>query len=150
MGADSSQQGPRRRGLASLQHNLIVLREEPFRSLFYARTVSMLGNGIGPIALAFAVLDRPGSGAYDLGVVLAARSIAQVVFLLYGGVLSDRVSRYRQMMISDLMAFAAQASIAILFAGHAGSLVPIVALSAVNGAASALFVPADGYDEHAD
>jgi predicted MFS family arabinose efflux permease len=142
MSTDSGQQEPRRRGLTSLRHDLVVLGEGPFRSLFYARTVSMLGNGIAPIALAFAVLGRAHSGAYDLGMVLAARSIAQVVFLLYGGVLSDRLSRYRQMMISDLMAFVAQASIAILFAVHTRSLVPVVALSAVNGAASALFVPA--------
>lgn len=29
----------------------------PFRSLFFARLLTVLGNGIAPIALAFAVLD---------------------------------------------------------------------------------------------
>lgn len=56
----------------------------PFRNLFFARLLTVLGNGIAPIALAFAVLDIGGS-ATDLGLVVAARSIFNVAFLLIGG-----------------------------------------------------------------
>ena len=44
-----------------------------FRYLFFGRLLTVLGNGIAPIALAFAVLDIGGS-ATDLGLVVAARS----------------------------------------------------------------------------
>ncbi len=64
----------------------------PFRHLFFARLFTVLGNGIAPIALAFAVLDIGGSAA-DLGIVVAARSVFNVAFLLVGGVLADRYSR---------------------------------------------------------
>ena len=37
----------------------------PFRNLFFVRLLTVLGNGIAPIALAFAVLDIGGS-ATDL------------------------------------------------------------------------------------
>ena len=46
----------------------------------------MLGNGIAPIALAFGVLSMPGGGATDLGLVLLARELTQVIFLLLGRV----------------------------------------------------------------
>jgi hypothetical protein len=50
-----------------------VLRERPFRLVFGAQVVSLVGDGILPVALAFAVLDLTGS-ATDLGLVLAART----------------------------------------------------------------------------
>ena len=50
------------------------LAERQFRLLFAGRTVSVLGNAIAPIALAFAVLDLTGSKS-DLGFVLAARAM---------------------------------------------------------------------------
>jgi MFS family permease len=125
-----------------MREELRILGERPFRSLFLARSVSMLGTSIAPVALTFAVLDSPGGTATDLGLVLAGRSVTQVVFLLYGGVLADRMSRYRLMILSDLTAFLAQACVAVLILMEAGSLGALMALSAVNGAASALFIPA--------
>jgi len=65
-----------------------------FRILLAGRAVSMLGNAIAPVAIAFAVLDLTGSAA-ALGIVLAARSIPQVLFMLAGGVIADRFDRAR-------------------------------------------------------
>ena len=61
----------------------------------------MLGNAIAPIALAFAVLDLTGS-ATDLGLVLAART-SRVVFLLFGGVLADRLPRHLVLVASNIV-----------------------------------------------
>jgi hypothetical protein len=47
---------------------------------------------MAPVALAFAVLDLTGSRS-DLGFVLAARTVPQVVFILVGGVIADRLPR---------------------------------------------------------
>jgi MFS family permease len=68
-----------------------------FRLLFLARTTSFFGGAIAPIAIAFAVLDLTGS-ATDLGLVLAARMVPQVVFMLVGGVWADRLPRNRVML----------------------------------------------------
>jgi hypothetical protein len=43
----------------------------------------MLGNAVAPIALAFAVLDLTGS-VRDLGLVVGARSLTNVLFLVFG------------------------------------------------------------------
>jgi hypothetical protein len=124
-----------------------VLRERPFRLLFLSQTVSLLGTAIAPIALAFAVLDEPGGSASKLGYVLAARALSQVIFILAGGVLADRLPRFRLMAASNLLACGAQGGIAAIFitdeaTGHAAPLAALIALSAVNGAAGALFLPA--------
>jgi MFS family permease len=97
---------------------------------------------MAPVALAFAVLGEPGGSAGKLGAVLAGRSIAQVIFLVFGGALADRLPRYRIMVASDLVAFAAQAAVAVLFISGAPPIAALVALSAVNGAANAMFIPA--------
>jgi len=63
-----------------------VLRHRRFAYLVGGRTVSLVGNGLAGLAIAFAVLDLTGSTT-DLGLVLAARSVPLVVFMLFGGVL---------------------------------------------------------------
>ncbi|KMS71215.1 hypothetical protein ACM01_28615 [Streptomyces viridochromogenes] len=47
---------------------------------------------MAPIALAFAVLDATGSVG-SLGLVVGAHSLTSILFLLYGGVLADRLPR---------------------------------------------------------
>jgi MFS family permease len=60
--------------------------------LFAGITVKNLGNGIAPVALAFAVIDLGGS-ATELGLVVGLYAVAEVVAIMYGGVLGDRLSR---------------------------------------------------------
>jgi MFS family permease len=125
-----------------VKRDLGILRHRTFRNIFAARAVSLLGTSMAPVALAFAVLGQPGGSAARLGIVLAGRSTAQVVFLLFGGALADRFPRYRIMVGSDLLAFAAQGAIAGLFITRTAPLGLLVGLSVLNGAANALFIPA--------
>ena len=97
---------------------------------------------MAPIALAFSVLDMKGGSATTLGLVLAGRSIAQVLLLLFGGVLADRFSRFRLMIASDLIAFAGQCAIAVLVLSAASSTSALIFWNMVAGAAGALFIPA--------
>ena len=119
-----------------------ILRERTFRNVFLARAVSLLGTSMAPVALAFAVLGQPGGSPTKLGIVMAARSVTQVAFLLLGGALADRFARYRLMVASDLLAFAAQGGVAALFIAGTAPIGVVAGLSAVNGAAGALFIPA--------
>lgn len=117
------------------------LREREFRLLFAGRTISMAGSAMAPVALAFAVLDLTGSTS-DLGLVLAARQIPTVVFILFGGVWADRLPRHHVMVASNVLSGASQAAAALLLiAGHA-QIWELAALAAVNGSASAFFFPA--------
>jgi len=117
------------------------LGERPFRLLFLGRTTSFVGNAFANVALAFAVLELTGSKA-DLGYVLAARSVPQVVFLLVGGIWADRLPRHRVMVVSNLVSGLSQGAIAaLLLLGHA-QIWQLMVLGAVNGMSSAFFFPA--------
>lgn len=113
----------------------------PFRWLLAARTTAIVGNAVAPLALAFAVLDLTGSAA-DLGLVVAARSIANVAVLLFGGVLADRLPRGAVLVGSSLAAAATQGAIAALVLTGTAGIPILVALSMVNGAVAAVSLPA--------
>ena len=118
------------------------LREREFRLLFAGRTISMAGSAMAPVALAFAVLNTLHGSVTDLGLVLTARQVPTVVFLLFGGVWSDRLPRHLVMVASNLLSGASQAgAAALLLAGHA-QLWQLALLAAVNGSSSAFFFPA--------
>lgn len=118
-----------------------VFHSAPFRHLFFARTLTVLGNSVAPVALAFAVLDMGGSAA-DLGMVVAARSLFNVLFLLFGGVLADRYSRNRVLLLSSVVAALSQGCVAWLVLEGAATLAGLAMLSAVNGAAAGIALPA--------
>jgi MFS family permease len=119
-----------------------VLRERSLLLFFSARSISLLGNAMAPVALSFAVLDMRGASATTLGLVLAARVAAQVLFYLVGGAIADRFARHRVMVLTDLLAALAQGGVALVVIS--GSVQPLIlaALVAVGGAATAMFEPA--------
>lgn len=104
-------------------------------------TASLLGNGVAPIALAFAVLDATGSVG-SLGLVVGAHSLTSILFLLYGGVLADRLPRGRLLVGSSVVSAASQAVVAALVLSHSATVPLLMGLAAVNGASSSCYQPA--------
>nr|WP_179549313.1 MFS transporter [Herbiconiux flava] len=117
------------------------LRRRAYRWLLAARTTSILGNAVAPIALAFAVLDLTGS-VVDLGLVVAARSITNVAVLLAGGVLADRLPRDLLLVGASLAAALTQGVVAALVLTGTASIPSLVLLGALNGAVAAVSLPA--------
>jgi MFS family permease len=117
------------------------LRHRPFRFLLAGRTINALGNSFAPIALAFAVLDLTGS-ATDLGLVVGARTVVNVAFLLFGGVLADRLPKNLLMVGSSVAAGLTQAVVAVLVLTHAATIPLLIGLAALNGMVAALALPA--------
>jgi len=117
------------------------LRHAAFRRLATGRLVTMLGNAVAPIALAFAVLDLTGSVA-ALGLVVGARSLTNVLFLLFGGVVADRLPRQRVLVAAGALAAATQGATAAFVLAGAANVPLLVALAAVNGTVSAFALPA--------
>ena len=93
--------------------SLEPLRERPFRLLWLASATSALGDGMTPIALTFAVLDTTDS-AGALGLVFAAFTLSHSVFILAGGVWSDRLERRVVMLSCDLVRCVALLVLAVL------------------------------------
>jgi MFS family permease len=127
--------------LSAARGNLGALEEREFALLFLARTVSLFGSAIAPIALAFAVLRLTGS-ASDLGFVLAARMVPQILFLLVGGIWADRLPRHLVMVASDIASGLTQVATAALLLTGSAAVWQVAVLQAVNGGAFAFFLPA--------
>ncbi|MEV8431382.1 MFS transporter [Streptomyces sp. HUAS 31] len=116
--------------------------DQQFLLLATARTISVLGNGFARVALAFAVLGLPGATPGRLSLVVACQALPQLVFILIGGVIADRMSRARLMVVADIVGAAAYAGLAgLVLSGHAPMILMCV-LAVVAGTATALFSPA--------
>ena len=124
-----------------MRESFDALRERQFRLLFTGQIVSLFGDALTGVALAFAVLDLTGS-ATDLGYVFAAKTIPLVAFLLIGGVFADRLPRRAVMLVADVVRFGAQGTVALLVLTHTVHIWEFVVLQAVSGTASAFFNPA--------
>ena len=120
---------------------LAPLRHEAYRWLVLGRFAAFLGNAVAPIALAFAVLDLTGSAA-SLGLVVGARSLANVVLLLFGGVVADRLPRPLVLQGSSYAAALTQGVVAASVLAGFASVPLLVVLGVLNGATSALSMPA--------
>lgn len=118
-----------------------ALRNRQFALVWGGQTVSRLGDGIMSVALPLLVLMTTRS-ATDLGVVVAARLVPTVVFLLLGGALTDRVSRRRAMMTSDLGRGVISAVLGMLALAGALRLSQLLWGAILFGVSDALFYPA--------
>lgn len=119
---------------------LTVLRHRDFRLLVSGTGTSALGNAITPIALAFAVLDLGGS-ASQLGLVVAAFALAEVVTVLFGGVLGDRLPRKLMMEGSAAGSAVTVGLIAASLVGGWATIPLLGVVGALNGCLAALSQP---------
>lgn len=119
------------------------LRNPAFRRLWWARTVSGAGDALVPVTLAFAVLGSRGSPS-DLGLVLAAGMVGQVVFVLVGGVWADRVSRIGLLIGTDLVEALTYGVLAVLLLAHEATVWQLALGRGIAGVAAAFFMPASG------
>jgi MFS family permease len=117
------------------------LRQREFRLWFCAQGVSVFGDRMVAIALAFAVLELGGS-ASEVGLVLASRMLPLVGALLIGGVVADRVSRRRVMVVADVARIVTQGAIAALVITGAADVWMLAVLSGMTGVATGFFNPA--------
>ncbi|MFD9007633.1 MFS transporter [Streptomyces sp. NPDC059552] len=117
------------------------LKDPRFRLLWIGQTFSHLGSAVLPLALSFALIGGTGSAA-DLGLVLASSALSQLVFMLIGGVWSDRLPRRAVMLTADIVRCAVHVALGIELVAGTMNLAHLVAGSALVGAATAFFLPA--------
>jgi hypothetical protein len=117
------------------------LGERDFALLFAAVTVSLLGDGIYLVAIAWQVYDISNVPT-ALSLVGFAWTLPMVLFLLVGGVLADRFERRRLLIASDVIRGAAIAGIGVVSLTGAIELWHVVVLVAVYGIGQAVFAPA--------
>jgi predicted MFS family arabinose efflux permease len=126
-----------------LRERFGALGERDFRLLFTATTITTIGDRLGGIALAFAVLDLPGGTATDLGIVLGVRQGVNAAVVLAGGVVADRLPRNLVLTGASLLQGGAQAITAALVLTGEANVAWLVVLAAIYGAGNAVVIPAE-------
>jgi MFS family permease len=127
--------------LPRVPESLDVLRLRDYRLLFLGHTVSVFGDRMLNLALAFAVLEVGGSAA-AVGLVLACRTLPLAATVLIGGVIADRSSRRTVMVAADLARVVSQATMAVLLIAGSAEVWMLAALAGLTGAATGFFSPA--------
>ena len=120
---------------------LRALQNRLFAFLWSGQTISRLGDSLYRIALSWWVLEKTGS-ALAMGTVNVVSMIPMLLFMLFGGVLVDRLPRQWVMFVSDLLRGLLVAAIAILAALNLLEVWEIFIASAIFGLVSAFFEPA--------
>jgi MFS family permease len=120
---------------------LLPLREREFRKLWVAMCVSLLGDGAFLVAVAWQVYDLSNTPT-AMSVVGIAMTVPTILFLLLGGVASDRFERRRIMVAADLLRAVAGAALAALALSGALEVWHVAILAALYGTGAAFFAPA--------
>jgi predicted MFS family arabinose efflux permease len=118
-----------------------ALSQRDFALLWAGQTISLFGDGIFTIALAWQALELSGS-ATTLGLVLLVRSAARILILLMGGAMADRVERRVLMLIGDSVQALAVAAVALLISTGQLQVWHLVVLGAITGAGSGILLAA--------
>jgi MFS family permease len=109
--------------------------------LFLGQGISVLGDRMVAVALAFAVLEAGGSVS-EVGLVLAAGMVPLVACVLVGGVVADRAPRRAVMVAADVVRVASQGAMAALLIAGEAEVWMLAVLAGVTGAATGFFSPA--------
>jgi Transmembrane secretion effector len=120
---------------------LAPLAHRDYRLLVGGMSVSLIGDGLFLVALAwqvYALSDAPTA----LGAVGIAMTVPTITCLLIGGAVSDRYDRRRVMLAADCVRGLLLALLAGLSVAGALTLGELVGVAAVYGAATAFFDPA--------
>jgi MFS family permease len=120
---------------------LRALRSRNYKLFVAGQGVSLIGTWIQQIALSWLVYTLTRS-AFLLGVVGFSSQIGMFVLSPVGGVVADRINRYRLLVATQSLAMAQALVIGVLVLAHAVAVWQIVALSLFLGVVNAFDMPA--------
>src|ERR1700761_7585191 len=133
-----SYEGLDRAGGFSRVRLLAPLAHRDYRLLISGTTVSLLGDGLFLVALAWQVYTMSNAPT-ALATVGIAMTIPTIACLLIGGAVSDRFDRRLVMLISDAARAIALAALAALAVSGELRFWELLAIAVVYGAATAFF-----------
>lgn len=117
------------------------LKHRDFALLWAGMTVSLLGDGIFLVAIAFQVYELSNSPS-ALSLVFFAWTAPMVVFFLIAGVLTDRLDRRLLMIAADVLRGLSVGAMGLLSITGNLEVSHLIALAVVYGIGDALFMPA--------
>ncbi len=113
-----------------------------FRNYFAARIISQLGDQMYVFAVGWYVMDMTRS-SFHMAALLAVNSLMVMAVSPFGGLVSDRVSRKKVMVATDLIQGAVLLALIVVLRGRL-SIGALFSAAVILGLCSAVFSPAAG------
>ncbi|GAT67359.1 MFS transporter [Planomonospora sphaerica] len=110
-----------------------------FTLYFGARTISLLGDAMMPVASALAIGKV--HGIAGVGYVLALWTASAVLVMLFGGIVADRIGARRLMIGADAVRVVTQGAVAVAFLDGAPPYALLLVAASVSGMAAGMFEP---------
>ncbi|WP_049566941.1 MFS transporter [Nonomuraea sp. SBT364] len=110
-----------------------------FTLYFGARTISLLGDAMMPVASALAIGEV--YGIAGVGYVLALWTASAVLVMLFGGVVADRIGARRLMIGADVVRVVTQGVVAVAFLDGSPPYALLLGMAALSGMAAGVFEP---------
>ncbi|MFI6481579.1 MFS transporter [Nonomuraea sp. NPDC050663] len=110
-----------------------------FALYFGARTVSLLGDAMMPVAAALAVGQV--YGIAGVGYTLAVWTTSAILVMLFGGVFADRFGARTMMITADVLRIFSQVTVAFAFVDGTPPFGLLMAMAFVSGIGAGLFEP---------
>src|ERR1051325_10933216 len=120
---------------------LAPLRHRDFRLLWAGMTISLLGDGIFLVAMAWQAYELWNAPA-ALSILGIGMTVPTIVFLLPGGILSDRLDRRLIMFWADVGRAVVIGLLALLALSGSLTFWYLLAIVALYGVGTAFFTPA--------
>ncbi|HEX2269282.1 MAG TPA: MFS transporter, partial [Pyrinomonadaceae bacterium] len=117
----------------------LLRNNRSFRQLWLGQVVSQMGDWFDTIALYTIILNLTGSGR-DVGLLLVARFVPSFLFGPLSGVIADRFSRQKIMIVTDILR--AVVVLGFLFVRTADQLWIVYVLTVLQLALATFFEPA--------
>ncbi|HMT10823.1 MAG TPA: MFS transporter [Ignavibacteria bacterium] len=124
----------------SFNRTFAALKYPNYKLWFWGQMVSMLGTWMQVTAQGFLIYDLTHSPAY-LGYVGFASGLPTWIFMLYGGVIADRISKRKVLMITQSVMMALAAILAALTFFRVVQPWQIITLAFMLGTANAFDAP---------
>ncbi len=120
---------------------LSALRSRDFRLLWLSQSASVIGDALVIVAIGLYVTRLTGNPS-DVGFVLTAYALPLVLFILFGGVIADRLPRQAVMIAADIARAVLHGTLALLIVTGTVRIWHMVIIGVLFGTAESFFRPA--------
>lgn len=120
----------------------MLLRDTNFLTYWISGNISWLGDLFALIAMPLLIINMTNSDASALGLVMFVSGIPRAVLMLLGGVLIDRFSAFRMVMMARIVMGLTQAALAVVALMGIAEMWMVYVVATVGGTVGAFLFPA--------
>ncbi|MDP1537591.1 MAG: MFS transporter [Burkholderiales bacterium] len=124
----------------TIRHTLRALGYRNYRLFFYGQSLSIIGNWVQQIAMAWLVY-RLTESAWLLGLTGFAGQIAILVFAPFGGMWADRFDKYKLLLLTQVLSAVPAIALAVLTWAGAIEIWHIIVMALFLGIINAIDTP---------